>query len=113
MDKKYKIYIGCREETFIKLITVLVDSGLFVYSYMRCKNMEEIKKYYASPKDGLSDTIHYSEWMVIGYHEECKRTIAAVSDDWSRLREFEQITLEDFLKKVEEENATRRLQTQV
>lgn len=108
MDGKYKIPIKCDRTEFAKLISELVDSGMFVYSYMRCKSWAEIINTFGSSRDGnIRDLVDYSDWMVIRYHDECKRIITGVTYDWKRLEEFEEISLEDFLKKEKEENAIR------
>ena len=115
MGKKYKIYIGQNEEEFLKVVNALIETGLFVFSYMRCKNLEEIRKYYGSGTESrhLRNLLDYVDWMITGYHEECSRQIAGVDSGWNALHHHEQITLENFLKEIEKENAARRLQTKV
>jgi len=94
MIGKYKIKYAGNIDAFEKIIKATVDTGILVFTWERFKSLEKAKQIY--------DDRDFSDcyWVIIGFHSECCRICSITSNNWYRLYELQEITLEDFLKTV-------------
>lgn len=94
MIGKYKIKYDGDIDDFEKIVKATVDTGILVFTWQRFKSLQEMRRNFCN-----EDFQKYS-WFVIGFHPECCRVCSMVVNNWYRIGELEEITLEDFLKKM-------------
>ena len=93
MTGKYKILINHRLDLIEKVIRELVDTGQFVFTWERFKSFKELRLKWSE-----HELTQCGCWIIIGFHSECKRIITTCPNNWCRIEEFEEISLENFIK---------------
>ncbi len=91
MIGKYKIKFDDDLSIVRRLIKLSIDTKILVYTWKRMGSLKDIEERYGNQHI-------FGHWFITGFHPECNRIATTVTKGWYRIHEFQEITVDEFIK---------------